>query len=64
MWRLKKGEEMHKYQTPSYRYIGRIFNCTKMVKDEKQWMMMQIWEDEGMDRRYNEVGSFQELEIG
>ena len=20
MWRLKKGEEMHKYQTPSYIY--------------------------------------------
>ena len=59
MWRLKKGEEMHKYQTPSYRYIGRIFNCTKMVKNEKQWM--QIWEDEDMD---NEVGSFWELESG
>ena len=52
---------MHKYQTPSYRYIGRIFNCTKMVKDEKWWTMMQIWEDEDMD---NEVGSFWELEIG
>ena len=62
MWRLKKGRgKMHKYQTPSYRCIGRIFNCTKMVKDEKQWMMMQIWEDEDMD---NEVGSFWELEIG
>ena len=52
---------MHRDQTPSYRYIGRIFNCTKMVKDEKQWTMMQIWEDEVMD---NEVGSFWELEIG
>ena len=36
MWRLEEGEgKMHKYQTPSYRCIGRIFNCTKMVKDEK-----------------------------
>ena len=31
----EKGEEMHKYQTPSYIYIGRIFNCTEMVKKEK-----------------------------